>query len=169
MIDLSVKNHEVNIMQQSRRLFLRATLAAGSIAAAAAAGALIPRTVLAAWPEKAFKARDLDTALLEIVGGTELTPSDQIKVKVPDIAENGAVVSFTVTHSIPGAESLSILVPENGNKLAASYQLSSKLNSYVSGRIKMRKTSDVIAVIKAGEQRYVAKGHVKVTLGGCGG
>jgi sulfur-oxidizing protein SoxY len=157
-------------MLHSRRLILRATLAAaGSVAAAAAAGLLVPRTVLAAWPTKAFEAQDLDTALMEITGGKELQPSDQITIKVPDIAENGAVVSFTVTHSIPNAESLSILVPENGNKLAASYLLSSKINSFVSGRIKMRKTSDVIAVIKAGDKLYSTKGRVKVTLGGCGG
>lgn len=156
-------------MLHSRRLLLRTTLAAGTIATAATSGLLIPGRVLAAWPVKAFEAQALDQALLEITGGKELVTSDQIKVKVPDVAENGAVVSFTVTHSIPKAESISILVPENINKLAASYQLSSRVNSFVSGRIKMAKTSDVIAVIKAGDQLYSAKGRVKVTLGGCGG
>ena len=156
-------------MIHSRRLFLRATLAGGTLATAVAAGLLMPGAVLAAWPRKAFEAQELESALQEIAGSTALNDSDQLKLKVPDIAENGAVVSFTVSHTIKGAESLSILVAENTSKLAASYQLSDRINSFVTGRIKMRKTSEVIAVIKAGDKLYSTRGTVKVTLGGCGG
>lgn len=156
-------------MYNSRRSFLRATLAAGTVAVAAAAGLLIPRSVLAAWPKQAFDAQDLDTAMKEITGLSQATPSDKITVKTPDIAENGAVVSVTVSFSVPDAESISILVPENNSKLAASYLLSDQIASFVTGRIKMRKTSDVIAVVKAGGKLYSGTGHVKVTLGGCGG
>ncbi|NNF97668.1 MAG: thiosulfate oxidation carrier protein SoxY, partial [Halobacteria archaeon] len=36
-------------------------------------------------------------------------------------------------------------------------------------RIKMGKTSDVIAVVKANGKAYSARKNVKVTIGGCGG
>jgi sulfur-oxidizing protein SoxY len=156
-------------MDTKRRLFLRAALSAGTVAVAAAAGMLAPQAVLAAWPKKAFESKDMNEALKEISGASEATPSDQVKVKTPDIAENGAVVSVTVQQNIPGAESISILVPENTTKLAASYRLSGQSSSFVTCRIKMRKTSDVVAVVKANGKLYSGKGRVKVTLGGCGG
>ena len=40
---------------------------------------------------------------------------------------------------------------------------------YESTRIKMGKTSKVIAVVKAGGKVYSASKDVKVTIGGCGG
>ena len=156
-------------MDNKRRIFLRGTLAASTVSVAAAASLLAPRAVLAAWPKKAFDAQDIDVAIKEVSGLSQTTPSDKIAVKTPDIAENGSIVSVTVQHSIPGAESISVLVPENTSKLAASYQLSKQSGSFVTCRIKMRKTSDVIGIVKANGKLYSAKGHVKVTLGGCGG
>ena len=35
--------------------------------------------------------------------------------------------------------------------------------------IKMGKTGDVVAIVKAGDKNYTAKKAVKVTIGGCGG
>ena len=60
-------------------------------------------------------------------------------------------------------------MPENTSPLAASYILSDNTEGFVTGRIKMRKTSDVIAIVKAGDKLHTAKKSVKVTLGGCGG
>jgi sulfur-oxidizing protein SoxY len=39
----------------------------------------------------------------------------------------------------------------------------------VSTRIKMGKTSDVLAVVKSGGKLVSARKSVKVTIGGCGG
>jgi sulfur-oxidizing protein SoxY len=43
-------------MNLKRRIFMKGTLAAGAVGVAVGAGLLSPRTVLAAWPEAAFKA-----------------------------------------------------------------------------------------------------------------
>ena len=40
---------------------------------------------------------------------------------------------------------------------------------FVSTRIKMAETADVIAVVKAGDKLYKNAKNVKVTIGGCGG
>ena len=79
-------------MLKQRRTFLQTSMAAGTLAVAAGAGLLIPRSVLAAWPEKAFKAKKYPDALQALAGSEEATNSDAVKVKAPDIAENGAVV-----------------------------------------------------------------------------
>ena len=144
-------------------------MAAGTVALAAGAGLLTPRTVLAVWPKKAFEAHKLPEAMGSLLGSTQAVESDQVKVKAPDIAENGAVVSVTVTTTLPDVETISVFVPVNAFPLAAAYELSDVTDGFVTGRIKMAKTSDVIAVVKAGGKLYSARKGVKVTLGGCGG
>lgn len=156
-------------MNHQRRTLLKASMAGGTIAIAVGAGLLTPQAVLAAWPKAAFDAKDMDEALTSLLGGKQSSPSSDITVEAPDIAENGAVVSVTVKTTIPNAEQISIFVPENVSPLCASYVLSATTEGFVSGRIKMRKTSDVIAIVKAGGKLHMAKKPVKVTLGGCGG
>jgi sulfur-oxidizing protein SoxY len=172
MYQLIKENYTITrilFMQSTRRLFLKGTMAASTLAVAAGANLLTPGQVLAAWPEKAFNAKKMDAALSELEGSTQLVDSDRITVKTPDIAENGAVVSVTVSTDLPGAETISIYVPVNAFPLTASYELTDKFDGEITGRIKMAKTSDVIAVVKAGDKLYTAKKPVKVTLGGCGG
>lgn len=156
-------------MINKRRIFLKASLAASSLAVAAGAGLLTPRTVLAAWPSKAFNAKKMDEAMKDLIGGSATEPSKDITVEAPDIAENGAVVSVTVKTTLPKVESISLFVPVNAFPLASSYILSGSTDGFVTGRIKMAKTSDVIAVVKSNGKLYSAKKAVKVTLGGCGG
>ena len=110
-------------MNTQRRTFLQASMAAGAVAVAAGAGLLTPQNVLAAWPEKAFKTKDMNVALKEIVGAGNASDSKDIKVEAPDIAENGAVVSVTIKSTIPDTEAISLFVPVNAFPLAASYQM----------------------------------------------
>ena len=156
-------------MNHQRRTLLKSTVATGTIAIAIGAGLLTPQAVLAAWPKAAFSAKSIDDVLTTLLGGKQPASSSDIQVEAPDIAENGAVVSVTVKTSIPNAEQISILVKENNMPLAASYVLSPDTDGFITGRIKMAKTSDVIAVVKAGNKLHMAKKSVKVTLGGCGG
>ena len=155
-------------MNMKRRTFLKGTLAAGSVGMAVSAGLLSPRAVLAAWPSQAFEAKTMTDAMKGIVGSDQAAAGD-IKIKAPDIAENGAVVPVTVDTSISGVESISILASKNANPLTSSYNLGANTSPFVSTRIKMGKTSDVVAVVKAGGKLYSAKKEVKVTIGGCGG
>ncbi|MDH5370336.1 MAG: thiosulfate oxidation carrier protein SoxY [Gammaproteobacteria bacterium] len=156
-------------MDTSRRIILKATMAAGTLAVAAGANLLTPGTVLAAWPAQAFKTKNIDVAMDNLTGKGRPTESADIKVDAPDIAENGAVVSVKVTTTLPKVESISIYVPVNAFPLSASYILSSQMEASISGRIKMAKTADIVAVVKSNGKLYTAKKGVKVTLGGCGG
>ena len=151
-----------------RRTFMKGTLAASSVAVAVSAGLLSPSTVLAAWPESAFKSKSVTDALSGLGMGTT-SPSGDIKITAPDIAENGAVVPVKVATSIAGATSIAILVEKNGSPLTANFNLKGSAKGFVATRIKMQKTSAVIAVVKAGGKAFSARKEVKVTIGGCGG
>ncbi len=156
-------------MNTNRRSFLKSSVTASAIGIAVGAGLISPRAVLAAWPKAAFQATDVNSALSAALGASNASPSGDIKLKAPDIAENGAVVPVTVTSKIAGTESISIIVAKNATPLAATFNLASNTEGFISTRIKMGKTSDVVAVIKAGGKLYTAKKEVKVTIGGCGG
>ncbi len=152
-----------------RRTFLKGSLAVGTVSAAAAAGLLIPRAVLAAWPAAAFSAKSVDDALDAATGGHATTTSDKITIRAPDIAENGAVVPVSVNADIANIESISLVAVNNATPLSATFVLGAGAQGFVSTRIKMGKTSNVMAVVKADGKLHSAEKEVKVTIGGCGG
>ncbi|HHJ13205.1 MAG TPA: thiosulfate oxidation carrier protein SoxY [Gammaproteobacteria bacterium] len=157
-------------MNSKRRTFLKGSVAISALGAAVGAGLLTPRAVLAAWPTDAFKANNVDTALDALFGGHALEDSDKVQiVDTPDLAENSAVVPVKVKTQLSDIESISILVEKNASPLAASFVLGPGVQGYINTRIKMGKTSNVIAVVKAGGKLYSARKEVKVTVGGCGG
>ncbi|MEW7978470.1 MAG: thiosulfate oxidation carrier protein SoxY [gamma proteobacterium symbiont of Phacoides pectinatus] len=156
-------------MNIKRRVFLKGSMATGTLGVAAAAGLLSPTAVLAAWPEAAFKAKKVDEVLTNLMGSSEMSDSAEIKIKAPDIAENGAVVPISVTTTMSGIESIAIVVANNPSPLVASFNPGAGAEGFVSTRIKMGKTSDVIAVVKADGKLHSARKEVKVTIGGCGG
>ena len=152
-----------------RRSFLKGTLAGGTVAVAVGAGLLSPRSVLAAWPESAFNAKSVSDAMSNLFGTADNKTSGAIKIKAPDIAENGAVVPVSVSADMAGVESIALLAEGNASPLVATFALGAGALADVSTRIKMGKTSDVIAVVKAGGKLHSARKSVKVTIGGCGG
>lgn len=152
-----------------RRVFLKGSLAAGTVGVAVGAGLLTPQAVLAAWPKAAFEAKKVDEALNGAMGSASTEASDAIKIKAPDIAENGAVVPVSVNTSLGSVESIAIMAEQNASPLVATFALGAGAQPDISTRIKMGKTSDVIAVVKSGGKLYAARKGVKVTIGGCGG
>ena len=131
-----------------------------------------PSSALAAandkYPEDAFKQKSGDDAIKSLYGKTA-EPSDKVKLDAPEIAENGAVVPISVSTDLPGVTTISILVSENPNALAASYKIPEGTMASVANRLKMAKTSNVIAIVEADGKLYSATKEVKVTVGGCGG
>lgn len=156
-------------MNMKRRVFLKGTLASSAVAVAVGAGLLSPRQVLAAWPKSAFEAKDVSAALSGLYGNDLAPASSEVEVDAPDIAENGAVVPVTVKTSLKNVESISIIAEKNQTPLVASFNMTPKTEGYISTRIKMGESSNVIAIVKAGGKLHSARKEVKVTIGGCGG
>lgn len=163
-----------------RRIFLQNTLAAGAASVAVSTGLLSTRafaeTPATPAPEAAatdtpavtpFSAPSLDEALKAL--NITLEASDKVSIKAPEIAENGAVVPVTLSSTLEGVTELGLLVAENPTPLAAIFKLSEGTLPSATTRIKMGKTSDVIAFARVGDKTYSAKQEVKVTIGGCGG
>jgi sulfur-oxidizing protein SoxY len=120
------------------------------------------------YPEDAFKQKGDADAIKSLYGKTA-EPSDKVKLDAPEIAENGAVVPISVASTLADVTSISILVSENPNALAASYKIPAGTLPSVANRLKMAKTTNVIAIVEAGGRLYSATKEVKVTVGGCGG
>jgi len=157
------------VIDMKRRTFLKGSVAAGAVSAAMGAGLLTPRMVLAAWPTAAFEAKTVDSALDALMGSHQLEGSDKISIRAPDIAEDAAVVPVSVETSIATPDSISIIAEKNASPMTASFVMGAGAQGYVSTRIKMGKTSSVIAVVKADGKLYSTGKEVKVTIGGCGG
>jgi sulfur-oxidizing protein SoxY len=120
------------------------------------------------YPDDAFKQKS-DADAIKALYGKTAEPSDKVKMDAPEIAENGAVVPISVSSTLADVTSIAILVAENPNALAASYQIPAGTLPSVANRLKMAKTTNVIAIVEAGGKLYSASKEVKVTVGGCGG
>ena len=120
------------------------------------------------YPEDAFKQKS-DADAIKALYGKTAEPSDKVKMDAPEIAENGAVVPISVSSTLDNVTSISILVAENPNALAASYRIPEGTLPSVANRLKMAKTTNVIAIVEAGGKLYSTTKEVKVTVGGCGG
>ncbi len=148
-------------MNLRRRALVKGLLVAAAVMA-------VPRWLFAARPDAAFNANDADAAITDAFGGPA-TESDQVMLKIPDIAENGAVVPVTISTDLADVEAIGVVVEKNPTPLAALFELTPQSVPEVSVRIKMGESSNVRAVVKAGGKLYSASKEVKVTIGGCGG
>ena len=152
-----------------RRKFLKSTALFSASAAAIGTGLLAPGRAFSAYLADSFNAKDVSGALKASVGSDAHTASSEIKLKAPDIAENGAVVPITVSSTLPNVDSITILAPKNPSPMTSTYLLQNGAEPFVSTRIKLRVTSDIIAVVRSNGQLFSATKEVKVTIGGCGG
>jgi sulfur-oxidizing protein SoxY len=156
-------------MNSGRRNALKGGGGAAVLGLAFAAGLFRPGSAWAqGWNKEAFQTKSLNDTV-KAMGGTAATESKDIVITSPDIAENGAVVPFTIASKLPNTESMALLVEKNPNVLAASFNIPGGTEPWVNTRVKMGQTSNVIALVKADGKFYYASKEVKVTLGGCGG
>jgi len=155
-------------MNNQRRNVLKTGTGAAVLSALAAAGLIAPGVALADWNKAAFEATSM-TDTLKALGAVQPADSKDVQVTGPDIAENGAVVPVGVDSKIAGTTMMAILIDKNPNALAASFFLPEGTEAKVDTRVKMGQTSNVYALVKAGDKFYMATKEIKVTLGGCGG
>ena len=163
-------NEFLDAPNAARRIILKGAVA-GSLAGFAFGAFPFPAFADADakdWPGDAFKLKsEADT--LKALYGKSAEPSDKVNLDAPEIAENGAVVPIAVASTLPDVTGIAILVLENPNVLAAAYKIPAGTQASVSNRLKMAKTTKVLAVVESGGKLYSATKEVKVTVGGCGG
>lgn len=151
-------------MNQQRRTLMQFTALVGLMASAG----LITNAEAATWNEAAFKAKSIED-VAKILGSSGMpATSDKVSLRAPDIAENGAVVPVGVETTLKATE-MALLVQGNPNPLAAMFILPAGAEPFATTRVKMGRTSNVYALVKADGKWFMASKEVKVTLGGCGG
>jgi sulfur-oxidizing protein SoxY len=129
---------------------------------------LKPVHALAAWNDSAFKARStLDG--MKALGIANPQDSNDIVIRAPDIAENGAVVPMDITSNIPGTTSISVFIEKNPFPYTGTFDFAAGAVPFVHLRAKVGESTPVRVVVAAGGKFYTTAKEVKVTIGGCGG
>ena len=142
--------------------------------AALVAAAVTPTMSFAATPVSA-NALSYNDAINAITGGKTPKASDMVKLKVPEIAENGAVVPVTVEVDSPMTDanyvkSIHILADKNANSRCIDAHLTpANGKAMFSTRVKLGGTQKISAIAALSNGDFlIASQSVKVTIGGCG-
>jgi sulfur-oxidizing protein SoxY len=146
----------------------RREFALGAAAGAAVAGlpaALIAQDAPQAW-EQAVKKLLGDAKPIE----------GKLSIDMPEIAENGNTVPFTISVDSPMSETdsvkaIHVLATANPQPGVATFRFSALSGkASVASRMRLARTQDVIAIAELSDGRFLmSKRNVKVTIGGCGG
>ncbi len=151
-------------MQTRRETLKHSAIVAGLLATTG----LFPQYAFA-YNKSAFEAKNMADVLKALGAGAPVESKD-VTIGGPDIAENGAVVPFTISTTLPGVKHLLLLVEKNPSTLVAQFNITDSVEANFATRSKMGQSSDVyaVAIMNDGKALF-AKKEVKVTLGGCGG
>ncbi len=155
-----------------RRNFIKGFMSVPAIAALGSVG--ISELLAKESPKKpkGKNAMSFKKALEIVTNKKGAKDSDKVKLTVPEIAENGAVVPVKVSIDLPIEEvkSIHILTTKNSNARAVDVFLTPKNGkAYFATRIKLGGTQEVVAIAALKNGNFIkAQKKVKVTIGGCG-
>jgi sulfur-oxidizing protein SoxY len=146
--------------------------AVGAVAAGRSRPASAQGTLAALGPEEKVEA-----TLGRLFGGRPIREDESaVKVDLPLIAENGAVVSIAVEVTSPmtaanHVKAIYVLSDRNRRPLNAKFSLTPDAGAaWVGANLRLGESTDVRVVAEMNDGRLVAaRRHVKVTVGGCGG
>lgn len=156
-------------MTTTRRSFIKKTLSLSIVALTLNSRFVSASLAQIKRVKENFNAETYQKIIERVFNKKQIRNSRKIKFsRLPKIAENGAVVPITVSSSLDNVSKISILVKHNPHPLIVEFYLSSAVAAHVSARLKMAKSSKVIAIVEAGGKLYRKSQYVKVTKGGCG-
>lgn len=120
-------------------------------------------------------AKGWEDALKQIIGAAE--PVDgKLVFDLPEIAENGNMVPFTVSVESPMTEqehvkAIHVIATANPQPSVVSFKFSPLSGrAEASSRMRLARTQDVIGVAEMSDGKFLmTRRPVKVTIGGCGG
>ena len=137
---------------------------------AAAAAASLPLQALAQEQSQPW-----EQAVRSILGDAKPTDA-KLSFEMPEIAESGNTVPFSVKIDSPMTEkdyvkTIHVIATGNPQPGVATFRLTPQSGrAMVSGRMRLAKTQDVIAIAELSDSKFLmSKRPVKVTIGGCGG
>jgi len=156
------------IVKLDRRQF---ATGAGALALGFGTTALAQDAAVAPQPPPPLWQQEVD----KILKGAKPVPG-KILLDIPEIAENGNTVPFTVSVENPMTEAnyvqtLHVIAAGNPQPGIAIFRFTPDSGrAAVSSRMRLARTQDVIVIAALSSGSFVlAKRPVKVTIGGCGG
>ena len=158
----------------TRREVLGALGAAGVAVAAGGAVALAPQ---AARAQALGQNEPVEAALRRVFGGRPMKDgSSLVKLDIPLIAENGAVVPVAVEVNAPMTpqsyvKHIYVVADKNRIPIVTRVALTPESGqAYMGANIRLGETGDVRVVVEQSDGTLLqVKREVKVTVGGCGG
>ena len=144
-----------------RRTLLKASLQLGL------AGMILPRSAGAAYPTKAFLAKEMPDVLREAFGTSDIGASEQIEIDAPHIASDANMVPVRIKSGLANTESIALVVAGNKSPFTAYFKLYESQN-FVSTRIRMSDTSDLLVVVKADGVLHANSRPIRVGRNSCG-
>ena len=102
------------------------------------------------------------------LGVGEPSMDKRVVLQAPDTAENGAYVGIGIESSIPNLDAVAFLVDKNPTVLAGYFEVKNTDKLKFGTKIKMAETSDLVALVRAGNEYFMNTRNVKVVVGGCG-
>lgn len=145
------------------------------LASAAGAASLLALLSSGALAQEKATTAEFDAALKKLLG--EAKPIEgKLTLEVPEIAENGNTVPYSMSVESPMTEkdhvkTLTILSASNPQPGIASFAFTPESGkAFASSRMRLARTQDVVAVAEMSDGKVlVSKRTIKVTIGGCGG
>ena len=145
----------------------RYALKIGSLSALAASFSGLAKTAFAeAWSAESFDKTVYEEAYGIVTGGED-PQEGNIHIDAPEIASNGATVPITISTDMENVKAISVLVEKNPRPYISTFFMNDQIESSISVRIKMRETSNIVAIVETADGKFIAKQSVKVTAGGC--
>lgn len=120
------------------------------------------------WQQSWFENGKTVKETFAVLGVDEPVVDQRVLIQAPDTAENGAYVGIGIESSIPNVDAVAVLVEKNPGVLAGYFEIKKLEKLKLGTKIKMAETSDLVAVVKAGDKYFMNTRNIKVVLGGCG-
>jgi sulfur-oxidizing protein SoxY len=141
-------------MHDQRRLILKSSLNFAALTVLGSAAILSPRQAQAAWAREAFTAPGMAEAVQQALGKDKGIRSDEVVIDAPSYIKDPSIVEVTVSSGLPEVNAIAILVRENLLPLAALYMLPENTEPFVTTRLDIHRTTEVVAVIRSGRKLY---------------
>lgn len=137
--------------------------------------ALITAATLAVGDTMAQSAQTWEEVLKNILGDAKATEG-KLTMDLPEIAENGNTVPFTIAVESPMTDkdyvkAVHVISTANPQPGVATFRFTPQSGkAAAASRMRLARTQDIIALAELSDGKFLqAKRAVKVTIGGCGG
>ena len=110
---------------------------------------------------------DPHKSMQSLLRDTHATVTDSVDFQVPSIAENGNRVRISMKANMPDVEWIGLFVEKNPIPLTCQFLFGGKRVPAITVTIKVKETSNVVAIVKTKAAFFKTSQKVRVVIGGC--